>query len=341
MKTTGDTVFLTGASGFIGSHVLGALLEHGYNVRSLVRQRDGAMGAALGSPGPASETSGSLVTIHGDVLRAGELLDDLRGCRYLVHVAAVYSFASAERETVWETNVRGTASLLEVARIADVEKAVVTSSSATVGPATGRRPCDETNWAPLSGHRSDYHASKIEQERVALAAQLPAILVLPTAPVGPADRKPTPTGQMLVDTMRGRMFATLGGGINVVPVEDVARAHVLALDKGKAGDRYLIGGENISLAKLFSRVAEIAGRPGPRFELPYAAAYGLGLMDEIRCRLDQKARPVVPLEGVRMGRETMFVSSRKAEAELGYRAGPVSDALERAVAWFRGHGYAG
>ena len=327
----GDEVFLTGATGFIGRHVLDALLAAGYRVRALVR--------------PTSRPLPSLPGIQqtpGDLLRPGELAHHMAGCRYLVHVAALYAFAPRQRRDIWATNVRGCAAVLEAARIAGVERAVVTSSSATVGPARGERPADEGDWAPEEADGvSAYHHSKIEQERVALAARVPTVLVLPTAPIGPGDWKPTPTGKMVVDFMRGRMFASLGGGLNVAPVEDVARAHVLALRLGQPRARYLVGGENLSLAELWRRLAVICGRKAPTHRVPYALALTLGWADEVRCRITPGvATPVAPLEGVRMARHNMFVRCERAKTELGYAPTSVNEALERAVRWYRDNGYA-
>lgn len=327
----GDEVFLTGATGFIGRHVLDALLAAGYRVRALVRPTSRALPPLAG-----------LEQTPGDLLRPGDLAHHMAGCRYLVHVAALYAFAPHQRRDIWATNVRGCAAVLEAARIAGVERAVVTSSSATVGPARGARPADEGDWAPEEADGvSAYHHSKIEQERVALAARVPTVLVLPTAPIGPGDWKPTPTGKMVVDFMRGRMFASLGGGLNVAPVEDVARAHVLALRLGQPRARYLVGGENLSLAELWRRLAMICGRKAPTHRVPYALALTLGWADELRCRITPGvATPVAPLEGVRMARHNMFVRCERAKTELGYTPTPVTDALERAVRWYRDNGYA-
>jgi dihydroflavonol-4-reductase len=180
---------------------------------------------------------------------------------------------------------------------------------------------------------------------VALAAQIPVVLVLPTAPVGPGDWKPTPTGKMIVDFMRGRIFATLGGGLNVVAVEDVARAHVLALQYGRPRERYLVGGENFSLSELWERLAQICDRKAPTMRIPYRLAFTFGLADELRCQLFRKGKgglsaPLIPLEGVRMARHYMYASSAKAQSELGYEATSVNAALERAVRWYRDNGYA-
>ena len=320
-------VFLTGATGFIGGHVLRALRAAGYEVLGLVRD-----------PGVRIEDGEAVV---GDLRRPGELVPVLRGCRYVVHCAALYSFAPRDRPALRSVNVLGTAGLLEAARIAGVERAVVTSSGATVGPALpGGLPRTEVDWA-ADGTHSAYHHSKLEQEYAALAARVPVVLVLPTTPVGPGDAKPTPTGRLVVDFARGRMFAAPPpGGANLVPVEDVARAHVLALERGRPGERYLIGGENLGLDQLWRLLADVTGRPMPRWRIPYGVALLMGWIDEARCRLQPRADPRVPLEGVRMSVQRMYVDCSKARAELGYQAGPVRDALARAVAWYRAHGYA-
>lgn len=325
-----DEVFLTGATGFIGNHILRALLVSGYRVRALVRPSSRQLDALPGC-----------TSITGDLRRPGELVAAMRGCRQLVHVAALYSFSPHQRKDIWTTNVTGCAGLLEAARIAGIELAVVTSSSATVGPAPPAALASEENWARPDGAISAYHDSKIQQERVALAARVPVVLVLPTAPVGSGDWKPTPTGKMIVDFMRGRIVASLPGGLNIVPVEDVARAHVLALQRGRSGERYLIGGENLTLVQLWRRLASITGRNAPTRRLPYPLALAAGLADEARCRVLKERVPVAPLEGVRMGRERMFVSWEKARTELGYQPGPVLPALEQSVRWYRDHGYAG
>jgi dihydroflavonol-4-reductase len=319
-------VFLTGATGFIGRHVLHALRAEGYGVRALVRR-----------PGDTVEGAEPVL---GDLRRPGELVPALRGCRYLVHCAALYSFTPADRAELRAVNVAGTAGLLEAARVAGVERAVVTSSSATVGPArSGGRPATEHDHAPL-GHGSGYHRSKVEQEYAALAARVPAVLVLPTMPIGPGDWKPTPTGRLILDFARGRIFAAPpGGGCNLVAVEDVARAHILALERGRPRERYLVGGDNMSFGDLWRALGDATGRRVPRRRIPYRLAVALGFADEARCRLRPRSVPRIPLEGVRMSAERMYVDSTKARAELGYAPGPVYPALERAVAWYRTEGY--
>lgn len=328
----GETVFLTGASGFVGGHVLQALLAARYRVRVLVR-------AGSRPPSPCE----GCTTVQGDILRAGDLVRSMAGCRYLVHVASLYSFSPRQRSAMRATNVDGCAGVLEAAYLAGIERAVVTSSSSTVGPCANGRPATEDDWDREEAG-SAYHCSKLQQARVALAARVPTVLVLPTAPVGPGDWKPTPTGKMILDFMRGRIFATLSGGLNVVAVEDVASAHVLALQQGHPWERYLIGGEDVSLAQLWAKLARVCGRTAPRRRVSFHLALALGQADELRCRIVQRMtgrqiEPVIPLEGVRMGVHQMYASSAKARAELGYTATSVDTALEQAVRWYRDHGY--
>lgn len=331
-SNTGDEVFLTGASGFVGRHILHALLMARYHVRVLLRPGS--------QPLPPLE---GCTPVWGDILQTGALVQQMAGCRYLIHAAALYAFAPQQRRQILTTNVRGCASILEAARVVGIERAIVTSSSSTVGPGSANRSATENDW-DNEDNASAYHHSKLQQARVALAAQLPVILVLPTAPVGPGDWKPTPTGKMVVDFLRGHIFATLGGGLNVVAVEDVARAHVLALQHGRSGERYLVGGENLSLSQLWAYLAQICGRAVPTMRIPLPLALALGWADEMRCQVYHTATrktvlPLIPLEGVRMARHLMYASSARAEIELGYEATPVPAALERSVRWYRDHGY--
>ncbi|MGN6362424.1 MAG: NAD-dependent epimerase/dehydratase family protein [Thermomicrobiales bacterium] len=321
-------IFLTGGTGFVGAQVLRALLDAGYQVRALVHQHPERLPALAGC-----------TPVCGDLAAPGALARAMVGCRYLVHVAALYSFAPRDRARIWETNVQGCRGLLEAARLAGIERAVVTSSSSAVGPAVAGRPATEADRVIHHDDLSAYHGAKIAEEQAALAAQLPVVLVLPTAPVGSGDWKPTPTGRIVLDFLRGRMVASVNGGMNVVAVEDVARAHVLALEQGRPGERYLIGGENLSFDELWRRLAAVSGRRAPGLHLPHRLVISHAGGDELRCRL-LRATPVIPLEGARMARHYMYASSAKAERELGYQPSPVTEALVRAVAWYRNHGYA-
>lgn len=309
-----DRVFLTGATGFVGAHILRALLERGYAVRALVRD--------------PSVILGQCETVTGDLTRPGDLTQALQDCRYVVHCAALYSFTPRDRALLNDVNVKGTGGLLMAAYHAGVERAVVTSSSATLGVATVER-------------RDDYHSSKVLQEHEAFCARIPVVAVLPTAPVGPGDWKPTPTGKMILDFARGAMFAKPpgDGGMNLVAVEDVADAHVSALERGRPGERYVAGGENFTFDQLWELLAELTGRPAPSFRAPYALALAVAYADEARCRVMPGARPFAPLEGVHMAKQRMFADSSKAIHELDYQPRSVRAALKRALEWYRAHGY--
>ena len=314
-----DRVFLTGASGFVGAHVLAELLAGGYPVRALVRSTDLPRGAP---PLPEHE---HLEFVTGDLRSVGSLARALDGCRYVVHCAALYSLARRDRAAIEMVNVTGTAGLMAAAHVAGVERAILTSSSATIGEAP----------------KGAYHASKVAQERAAFASRVPVVAVLPTAPVGPGDWKPTPTGKLILDFMRGKIGAKAPGrgGMNLVAVEDVARAHVAALQRGRTGERYVLGGENLSMDALWEMLAEVTGKPMPTWRVPYAVALAAAYADEVRCRFDRGAVPFAPLEGVRMARERMYSDSAAAQRELEHRPGPVREALVRAVGWYRQNAY--
>src|SRR5579884_1551984 len=327
-----ERVFVTGGSGFVGSHVLAELLAAGFEVRALVRSPNGAKGAA-------QRHVRNVERVEGDLQNVGAWAGALRGCRYVVHCAALYSFSPRDRAAVRRVNVLGTAGLVEAARIARVERIVLTSSSATLGAARDGRPRTEQDFAS-EGPGAGYHHSKLEQERAAFAGRVPVVALLPTAPVGPGDWKPTPTGRMILDFARGKMFARPPrGGINLVAVEDVARAHVTALRDGMQGERYVLGGENLLLDDVWKLLAELTGRPLPALRIPEALVLALAYADEARCRVLPNAQPFVPVEGARMARELRFADSAKAKRELRFHASPVRDALQRALSWYREHGY--
>jgi dihydroflavonol-4-reductase len=262
--------------------------------------------------------------VQGDLRNVGAFANALQGCRYVVHCAALYTFAPRAKREIAAVNVEGTASLMLAAELAGVERVVLTSSSATLGHA-----------------HSGYHRSKLDQERAAFASRVPVLALLPTAPVGPGDSKPTPTGKLVLDFARGKIVAKApgSGGMNLVAVEDVARAHVAALERGKIGERYVIGGENLAMDEIWLRLADVTGRPMPKWRAPYALALGAAYCDELRCSI-AGCEPNVPLEGVRLSRERMYADSSKARSEMGYEASPIKTALERAVRWYRDAGMA-
>lgn len=322
----------------MGAHILRALLAAGYSVRALQRRHPERRGTA-----PESTGNDRLELVTGDLERPGELVRALEGCRYLVHCAAQYSFAPKDRASIARVNVLGTAGLFAAAHLAGVERGIVTSSSAAVGHARGDILPSEESYAhePRHPRSPDYHESKLLQERAAFASRLPAIAVLPTAPVGPGDWKPTPTGGIIVDFMRGKMIARppASGGMNLVDVEQVAAAHVAALEHGRIGARYIAAGENLSFDAIWELLAQLTGRAAPRARAPVPLMYAAAFVEEARARVTGGA-PFVPLEGVRMSQERMFVDAARTNAELRIEPRPVRDALARAVAWYREHGYA-
>jgi len=325
------TTLVTGATGFVGSHVARQIVSTGQNVRLLVRRTSNL--AAL--EGLQAER------MEGDLRDAGSLERAMRGVRLVFHVAADYRLWSRRPEEIYESNVGGTRRLLEAAARAGVERVVYTSTVATIAvPREGALPNEATD-AKLEEMIGHYKRSKFlaEQEAVAAAAKgLPVVIVNPTAPVGPGDWKPTPTGRIILDFVNGKMPGYVDTGLNVVAVEDVATGHLLAAEKGRVGERYILGGRNMTLKETLDALSRITGRPSPRVQLPHAVAMVAGYTDELISRMIGR-EPQVPIEGVKMSRHRMFVASDKAERELGYKASPVEAALERAVRWYEQHGY--
>jgi dihydroflavonol-4-reductase len=328
---------MTGASGFVGSHVLRALLDAGYQVRAMVR--GGTLPPQVNWIVKNDEPG--LELVDGDMLATGKLVRAIDGCRYVVHTAALYSFAPRDRAHIHAVNVVGTEGLMTAAYVAGVERVVLTSSSATIGHERNGNPADETtspdHVITLKSLRGDYHNSKLEQERAAFAGRVPVVAVLPTAPVGPGDWKPTPTGKMVLDFMQGKITAKAPGhgGLNLVAVEDVAKMHAAALTKGRPGERYVIGGENLSMDEIWQMLSEVTGKPMPTWRAPYALALTAAYVDEVRCRLNPAATPLAPLEGVRMSRDRMYADASKAKRELGFEPAPIRSTLPRAVEWYR------
>jgi dihydroflavonol-4-reductase len=328
------TTLVTGATGFLGSHVTRLLVERGCRVRVLVR--------------PASRLDGIRTLpceiVHGDLRDERSLAAAVQGVDCVFHVAADYRFAVRDPRAVYDTNVTGTRHLLAACGLAGVGRVVYTSSVATIPPMPSGGPLPtEAAAAPLDAMIGHYKRSKLmaEQEALAAAARgVPVVIVNPTAPIGPGDWKPTPTGRIIVDFMRGRMLAYVRTGLNLVPVEDVAAGHLLAADRGRVGERYILGGRNLSLKEIFDMLAAITGRRAPAVRVPHALAIGAAHVSGLVARATG-SEPRVPLEGARMARHTMFVDTSKARGELGFAAGPLPEALERAVRWYADHGYAG
>ena len=326
MKTLG-----TGATGFLGSHVARALAGRGDNVRVLVR----ASSDLRALDGIQAERC------TGDLRDRGSLERALESVGRVYHVAADYRLWARDPLEIHESNVTGTQNLLDAAQRAGVEKFVYTSTVATIAvPREGRLPNEETQAfvGEMIGH---YKRSKFEAEQCASRAAeagFPVVIVNPTTPVGPGDWKPTPTGKIIVDFLNGRMPGYVDTGLNFVPVEDCARGHLLAAERGRIGERYILGGRNLTLKQMLDVLSSVSGRPAPRWKIPHAVAFAAGCVDSAVASLLGR-EPQIPLEGVRMARHKMFVDASKAERELGFAPGPIEAALERAVAWYEANGY--
>ena len=316
-------VLVTGASGFIGWHVARLLVERGHRVRALVR--------------PSSRVEELEVErVTGDLRDPDSLARAAEGCGLIFHVAADYRLWARRPAELYQSNVEGTRNLLAVARNAGVERVVYTSTVGCIGIPPGGVG-DENTPVGLQEMAGDYKRSKFLAEQAALEyarGGLPVVIVNPTAPVGDHDVKPTPTGKIVVDFLHRDMPAFIDTGLNVVDVRDTALGHLLACEKGKPGERYILGSENLSLAEILAMLARITGRKAPTVKLPYAVAYGAGMASTAWARVTGRP-PRVPLEAVRMARKKMWVSHEKARQELGFQPGPAEAALARAVKWFQ------
>lgn len=328
-----DNVFITGATGFVGANLTRILLEKGYKVRALARK--GANRKNL--EGLAVEI------VEGDLLDKNALSAGCRGACYVFHVAADYRLWVRNAQEMYTSNIQGTINVLEAAGQAGAERIVHCSSVAAIKmPEDPRRPSDETN--EYSNEReiiSVYKKSKWLSERAALDLAkkgLPVVVVNPSAPIGPYDIKPTPTGRIVVDFLNGRMPTYIDTGFNVVHVRDAAEGHYLAALKGRVGERYILGGENLTLKDSLFALAEITGLPAPKFKTPYAVAFAFAAIDTARA-LIFGSEPIAPLDTVRMARHYMYYDSAKAFRELGYRPTPARKALIDAARWFCENGY--
>ena len=318
---------VTGAGGFLGWHVARVLVDRGYSVRALCR--------------PASqlrELDAERVT--GD-LRDRESLDRaVSGCASVFHVAADYRLWTRHPEELYRSNVDGTRNVLEAAHNAGVERVVYTSTVGCIGMPQDQLGNETTpvSLADMTGH---YKRSKWLAEQVALEkarAGFPVVIVNPTAPIGDHDWKPTPTGKIILDFLRDKMPAFIDTGLNLVDARDTAIGHLLAAERGRPGERYILGCENLTLAQILNRLSAITHKPAPKTQIPYAIAYAAGVITTAWADISGR-EPLAPLEAVKMARKKMFVSHAKAAAELGFSPGPVDNALTRAVEWFRANGY--
>jgi dihydroflavonol-4-reductase len=324
--------FVTGASGFLGSHVAKVLCEQGARLRLLVR----ASSNLKNLQGLNADT------VTGDLRDPASLEKALAGCDTVFHVAADYRLWVRDPHQMYRANVEGTRALLDAARKNAVQRIVYTSSVATIGFTSNGHTADEDSPVSLDDMIGHYKRSKFLAEQIALEAGrsgMHVVTVNPTTPVGEQDVRPTPTGRIVLDFLKHKFPAYVETGLNLVDVRDCARGHVAALEKGKSGERYILGGENLTLKQILDKLAAITGLSSPRVKLPYIFAFATGIIDETITGRMLNKEPRATMDAVRMGKKMMFATSAKAERELGWKIVPVDDALRRAVGWFRDNGY--
>ncbi|MGB7556268.1 MAG: hopanoid-associated sugar epimerase [Candidatus Korobacteraceae bacterium] len=324
--------FVTGATGFLGSHVAHQLLSQGADLRLLVR------------PTSRVDNIADLPTerVVGDLRDLKSLQKGMSGCEFVFHVAADYRLWARNGQELYDSNVEGSRNVLTAARDSGVRRVIYTSSVATMGFGNNGRLTDEKTPVALSNMIGDYKRSKFMAEQLALEAGRGGqnvVVVNPTTPIGERDIKPTPTGRIVVDFLRRKFPAYVDTGLNLVDVLDCAQGHLLAMEKAVPGERYILGSENLTLKQILDKLATITGFPSPKVKLPYAVAYATGVVDTVITGKMLKREPRVTLDAVRMGRKKMFITSAKAKRELGWNPGPVDGALRRAVEWFQKNGY--
>lgn len=322
---------VTGASGFVGSHLVRFLAVQGESVRVLAR--------------PSSDLRAiegvQVEHVWGDLRDPASLVAALSGARRVYHVAADYRLWAKNPQEIYQSNVDGTRNLLAAARTAGVSRFIYTSTVGTIAVPVPAGIPDETTPARLDQMIGHYKRSKFLAEQEAMRAAregMPVVIVNPTTPVGPGDWKPTPTGQLILDFLSGKTPAYVDTGLNIVGVEDVAKGHWLAAERGRLGERYLLGAENLTLREIFDALAKTSGRSAPRWKIPYPLALGAGYVNAAFSAITGQP-PRVPLEGVRMARHKMFADCSKAVRELGFHPGSASEALCRAAQWYLENGY--
>ena len=325
--------FVTGATGFLGSHVARVLAEQGADLRLLVRANSNNKNIA--------DLKAELAT--GDLRDSASIEKASAGCDTIFHVAADYRLWVRDPEEMYRSNVEGTRALLTAARKNNVRRVVYTSSVATMGFTSNGQPADENSPVSLENMIGPYKRSKFMAEQVAIQAArdgMDVVIVNPTTPIGERDIKPTPTGRIVVDFLKKKFPAYVDTGLNLVDATECARGHILALEKALPGERYILGGENLTLKQILDKLAAITGLPSPTMRVPYILALATGVVDEVVTGRILGREPRATIDAVRMGRKKMFVSCAKAERELGWKATPVDAALRRATDWFRANGYA-
>jgi dihydroflavonol-4-reductase len=316
--------FITGATGFVGSHVARVLAEEGAELRLLVR--------------PTSRKD----NIAGDLREPESLKKAMAGCEFVFHVAADYRLWVRDPQEMYRANVEGTRAIIQAAQQNGVRRVIYTSSVATMGFTREGHIAGEDSPVSIKDMVGHYKRSKFMAEEIALEAGRKGanvVVVNPTTPIGELDIKPTPTGRIVVDFLKRKFPAYVDTGLNLADVKEVARGHVLAMEKARPGERYILGGENLTLKQILDKLAGLTGLPSPTMKVPHAVAMGFAVFDQFFTGVVMGKEPRATIDAVKMGRKKMFASSAKAERELGYRVLPVEDALRRAIEWFQAHGY--
>jgi dihydroflavonol-4-reductase len=324
--------FVTGATGFVGGHLVRRLCARGYKVRVLVRE-----GSCFDQA-----NSDQVEVIKGHLGEVSKIRGAVNGCDVIYHAAADYRLWTRRPSEMYETNVLGTRNVMESAWRADVPKIVYTSTVGTIEIEENGVPADESTFLTLHARTGHYKRSKFLAEKEAIKyakGGLPVVIVNPSAPVGSHDWKPTPTGRVVVDFLNGKMPMYLETGLNLVDVEDVAEGHILAAERGIAGERYILGNENLTLHQILLLLSDLTGIPAPSVKCPYPLALTAAWFSEAFTWITFGKEPRVPREGVYMAKKMMFFDSTKAQRELGFSPGPVKLALSKAVAWFSERGY--
>lgn len=327
-----DIVFLTGASGFVGSAVARRLLEDGFVVRALVRQNSNR----------ANLAGLELDVIEGDIRDASLLRQAVRGARYVFHIAADYRLWAPDPNEIIKTNVEGTRAVMTAALTNGVDRIVYTSSVATLRPSNDGVPVDETSPLSEADAIGAYKRSKVLAERLVermvADSKLQAIIVNPSTPIGPRDVRPTPTGRIVIEAACGRMPAYVDTGLNLAHVDDVAAGHLAALRYGQVGERYILGGDDMTLGEMLAEISRLAGRRAPTTRLPRQLVYPIAYGAEAAARITGR-EPFATVDGIRMAKYKMYFSSAKARRELSYNSRPASEALADAYRWFCDAGY--
>ena len=324
--------FVTGATGFVGSHVAQLLCAQGADLRLLVR------------PTSRTENIADLKAdrVIGDLRDPASLKKAMQGCEFVFHVAADYRLWVRDPEDMYRCNVEGTRAIIQAAQESDVRRVIYTSSVATMGFTTTGHIADENSPVSLEDMVGPYKRSKFMAEQVALEAGRTGanvVVVNPTTPIGEQDIKPTPTGRIIVDFLKRKFPAYVDTGLNLADVKEVARGHLLAMDRAVPGQRYILGGENLTLKQILDKLSALTGLPSPRMKVPHAVALGFAAFDQLFTGFILGKEPRATIDAVRMGRKKMFASSARAERELGFKVLPVDAALARAIDWFQTHGY--